>query len=170
VANLFRRILVPHDFSEHATRALKVAAGLASGRGARLSVLHVAPIYPMTGFPGVAGEGVVWFTPADIVAQEQGRLEALVRRVLGRRRSPSVTCRVVVGDPAQQILEAARNADSIVMSTQGRTGLSHVLIGSVSENVVRHSPRPVLTLRAPAVRERRRGRARGAARRGQKRA
>jgi len=45
------------------------------------------------------------------------------------------------------ILAAARGADSIIMATHGRTGLDHILIGSIAEKVVRHSPVPVLTIR-----------------------
>jgi nucleotide-binding universal stress UspA family protein len=58
----------------------------------------------------------------------------------------------MVGPPAGCILEAARKADAIVMGTLGRTGLPHLLIGSVAERVVRHAPVPVLTVRAPARR------------------
>jgi len=57
-------------------------------------------------------------------------------------------------------VQAARAADSIVMATLGRTGLAHLVIGSVAEKVVRHSPVPVLTLRPSAIRSalrRRRG-------------
>ena len=63
--------------------------------------------------------------------------------------TPRVTYRVDVGDASQCILEAARRADSIVMSTHGRSGLTHLLIGSVAEKVVRHATVPVLTIRVP---------------------
>jgi nucleotide-binding universal stress UspA family protein len=55
---------------------------------------------------------------------------------------------VVLGEPVQVILDRARGADSIVMATMGRTGLGRLLIGSVAERVVRHSPVPVLSLRS----------------------
>jgi nucleotide-binding universal stress UspA family protein len=54
-------------------------------------------------------------------------------------------------------VDAARGADLIVMSTMGRTGLSHLLVGSVAEKVVRHAPVPVLTLRPAGARKARRG-------------
>ena len=54
---------------------------------------------------------------------------------------------VMVGPPAACILEAARKADTIVMGTLGRTGLPHLLLGSVAERVVRHAAVPVLTVR-----------------------
>lgn len=158
---LFRRILVPHDFSPHATQALRTAAELAGGRGARLLVLHaIVPFHPVTGFP--PAEPGTWIPPGDLIANERRRLEALVRRTLPRRGALRVDCRVVVGDPFQRIVHAARSVDSIVMATAGRTGLSHLLIGSVAEKVVRHAPVPVLTLRP-------RGRRAGAASRRRRR-
>ncbi|TMB48311.1 MAG: universal stress protein [Deltaproteobacteria bacterium] len=80
-------------------------------------------------------------------------------------RAPRTRCRVVLGDPLQRILAAARDADSIVIATAGRTGLSHLLIGSVAEKVVRHAPVPVLTIRPPAKRRTSTGPARAARRR-----
>jgi len=77
-----------------------------------------------------------------------------------------------MGDPFHRIADLARRVDLVVMSTASRTGLAHLLIGSVAEKVVRHSPVPVLTLRA-AVRERartrRRDRGRGTVRRAARR-
>ncbi len=141
MATLFRRILVPHDFSQPATRALAVAADLAAPRHGRLIVLHVIPpIYPPHGAP--------WFPDAALIARERRRLEAVVARVTRGRRLP-FECRVDVGGPLERIIDAARGADSIVMSTAGRTGIPRLLIGSVAERVVRHSPAPVLTVRPP---------------------
>jgi nucleotide-binding universal stress UspA family protein len=148
--SLFRKILVPHDFSDHATRALRVATDLAAEHRGRLLVLHaITPFNPVSAFP--AAEEMVWLPPPDLIAQERRRLEALVGRVTGRRRGVKADVRVVIGDPHQQIVDAARGATLVVMATEGRTGLSHLLIGSVAEKVVRHSPAPVLTLR-PGVR------------------
>ena len=72
--------------------------------------------------------------------------ERVVERVFGRRR-PRLTLTAMVGDPAQTILREGRGADLIVLSTQGRTGLAHFVIGSVAERVVRHSVCPVMTVR-----------------------
>jgi nucleotide-binding universal stress UspA family protein len=141
---LFRRILVPHDFSDAATHALRVAAGLAKRHGGRLTVLHVVtPYQPVTYLPEVAG----WISDREIVAGSKRALDELVRRELRGKGAPPATFLVDLGDPSTRIIDAARNADSIVMGTEGRTGLSHLLIGSVAEKVVRHSPVPVLTIR-----------------------
>jgi len=68
------------------------------------------------------------------------------------RSRPPIEVSVVIGDPMDRILAAAKQADLIVMSTAGRTGLSHLVIGSVAEKVVRHARIPVLTLRPGAAR------------------
>jgi nucleotide-binding universal stress UspA family protein len=151
----FRRILVPHDFSEHATRALKLAADLASQPKGKLRVLHaIPPFYPVTDL--APAELTAWVPPPDLIASEKERLEKLVAKVVKGQDAPTVDCQVVIGDPYQRIMDAADGMDAIVMSTHGRTGLAHLLIGSVAEKVVRHSPIPVLTLRPVGKPERRR--------------
>jgi len=150
MARLFRRILVPHDFSEHATGALKVAVDLAAENHGKVVVLHALPPFAAMGAGVPVGDIPLWFPPDDLVAAERARLEALVARVAGARGVAHQTS-VVVGDPYQQIIAAASKVDLIVMSTSGRSGLAHLVIGSVAEKVVRHSPIPVLTLRPRAA-------------------
>jgi len=154
MAALFRRILVPHDFSVHATAALKVASELAARHGGRLTVLHVlTPFYTGPGFP--SREEIAWAPGPELLVGLRQQLEMLVDEALGRGpRRPPVRCRVVTGDAMRAIVDAARRSDSIVMATVGRTGLAHLLLGSVAEKVVRHAPVPVLTIR-PEVRRRR---------------
>lgn len=145
MAQLFSKILVPHDASEPATHALKVAADLALRSGGRLVVLRaIAPFLPFSDLGSMEGSG--WIPPEDVVALELASLERAVAKTLSRK-APPAECRVVVGPPYEAILDAATGVDSIVMATHGRTGLAHVLIGSVAEKVVRHSPVPVLTIR-----------------------
>jgi nucleotide-binding universal stress UspA family protein len=154
---IFRRILVPYDFSEAATHALRVAAGLAKEHDGRLMVLHVVtPYQPVTQLPEVGG----WLTDRELLAGTKRSLDDVARRELRGRGAPPARLQVDLGDPVTRIIDAARSADSIVMSTEGRTGLSHLLIGSVAEKVVRHSPVPVLTVRPPAPRKTRRARRR----------
>ena len=147
----FRRILVPHDFSDHATSALRTATKLVARRG-QLIVLHVvAPIVPVTDIPpaGIAS----YISPDELVTAAERQLERMVMKAVPPRFHARVDRKVDIGDPFQRIMEAARRADLIVMSTAGRTGLSHLLIGSVTEKVVRHSPVPVLTFRPEAARK-----------------
>ena len=146
---LFRRILVPHDFSEAATKALEIALTLAAANRGRIVVLHaIADLSSIAGFPP-AGE-MVWIPPQNLEADTRKSLEALIGKIVGRKRVP-VETRVTIGDPFQRIIDGARGCDSIVIGTVGRTGLAHLLIGSVAEKVVRHAPVPVLTIRPAAA-------------------
>lgn len=147
---LFRRILVPHDFSVHATRALEVATSLARQHGGRLFILHaITPFHPISALPEEAVS--VAYDPT-LVGGELQRLKELVARTVRGRNAPRVDCKVVIGDAFRRIMAAARDADSIVMATAGHTGLAHLLIGSVAEKVVRHATVPVLTVRAKVAR------------------
>jgi len=147
----FRRILVPHDFSDPATGALKFAAKLIPSNG-RLVVLHVVvPFVPLADIPpaGVSA----YIAPEELISGAKRQLDRAIAKALPGKRGARVEAKVVIGDPYQRIVAAARGMDAIVMSTAGRTGLSHLLIGSVTEKVVRHSPIPVVTLRASAARK-----------------
>jgi universal stress protein A len=148
-------MLVPHDFSAMATHALRVAADLAARQRGRVIALHVVtPFYSGPGYP--TQDEIAWTPPAEMLSERKRHLEAVVRKALGPR-ARSVTCRAVMGEAVPAILDAAKHADVIIMTTLGRTGLAHLLIGSVAEKIVRHSPIPVLTVRAPAPRKRREG-------------
>src|SRR5207302_11442468 len=82
VADLFRTVLVPHDFSSPATRALRLAADLASARS-RILVLHVITPYPATGLPPAE---LPYIPPPNLATETKKQLEALVRRTLGATR------------------------------------------------------------------------------------
>ena len=145
--SIFRKILVPYDFSRSAAEALAVAVELATKHGGGLMVMHaIPPHYPIHGrpVPPAAGE----------IAEVGGRLQECVAAASKGRSVRRVKSWVVVGPPAASILEAARKADAIVMGTLGRTGLPHLLLGSVAERIVRHAEVPVLTVR-PRPRRRR---------------
>jgi nucleotide-binding universal stress UspA family protein len=137
MAEKFRTVLVPHDFSTHATRALALATSLVGERG-HLLVLHVADHF---------GNKLVQKRQLATARRALARVTARARRARG---GPRVTARLVVGDPYRKICEAGRRADCIVMCTAGRTGLRHLVIGSVAEKVVRHATVPVLTFRPDA--------------------
>jgi nucleotide-binding universal stress UspA family protein len=140
----FRRVLVPHDFSAHASAALKVAARLA-GPGGRVTALHV--VVPFTPVTDVPPAGVSYIAPEELLTGAKRQLASAIAKALPGRAGRTVDAKVVIGDPYQRIMAASRGMDLVVMSTAGRTGLSHLLIGSVAEKVVRHSSIPVLTLR-----------------------
>ena len=144
MAKLFQRILVPYDFSDQSRHALEVAYDLAGeNRGEIVALYALEPVSSLAGIrpPG----GPIWYPPDDVIEAERERLEQALAEVRGRRRIAS-RASVVVGTPLEVILAAAESADVIVMATTGRGALSHLLVGSVAEKVVRHAPVPVLTI------------------------
>jgi nucleotide-binding universal stress UspA family protein len=144
MATLFRRILVPVDFSAPSRHALKIAIDLAAEHGGRVRVVHaVAPYYLA---PDASPSPGAFVEPGPLIEAARKTLGKEVARVVGRRRV-KVQTEVLLGDAAQVILDRARGVDSIVMATMGRTGLQRLLIGSVAERVVRHATVPVLSVR-----------------------
>jgi nucleotide-binding universal stress UspA family protein len=169
----FRHLLVPTDFSEPANRALSYAVDEAVVHGAKVTLVHVLPsdartdVYYVSGSPApgfeagydlVAG-GRLGTAPASeptVVRSDDGeaaltRLRDLVPDAFRGTWDVEVT----VGRPADAIVRLAGEleADLIVMATHGRTGLEHVVLGSVAERVVRLAPCPVLTVKLPGRRE-----------------
>ena len=146
----FTRILVPTDFSATADLALTQARDLAEAFGASLHLLHVFED-PYTA-AAYAPEVFATISPeyrdaalADAARQLDERLDAAGRKEL------SGTTDLVVGPPAREIVRfaASHGIDLIVMGTHGRSGLAHLLLGSVAERVVRTAPCAVLTVREP---------------------
>jgi len=155
-----RRLLVPHDLSSHADDALEIAAKLAGADG-DLLVLHVVvPVMPTADMAAISFQIPI----GEMIADAKRHLERIVAQRVGPR-GPKARVVIVVGDPYRSIVEHARGRDAIVMPTRGRTGLAHLVIGSVAEKVVRHSAIPVLTFRPEAARRMVRSRAPKARRR-----
>jgi nucleotide-binding universal stress UspA family protein len=142
---LIRNIVVPTDFSEPASAAFGYAQALANQFGSGLHLLHVIAAPQLVSSP--EGEAYVWptFLP-DLENAAREQLDRLARSV----KSGSVVTAVRTGIAVDQILDyvAANGIDLILM---GRGVIGHVLLGSVAERVIRHSPVPVLTVHAPAA-------------------
>jgi nucleotide-binding universal stress UspA family protein len=156
----FRRLLVPHDLSDYADDALDVASQLAGPEG-EILVLHVVvPYVPTAQLPAVA----IQLPLAEMKADAARHLRRVVAQRVGTR-GPKTRIEVVIDDPYRGIVEHSRGCDAIVMSTRGRTGLAHLLMGSVAEKIVRHSEIPVLTLRPDVARRLARSRTPGSRRR-----
>lgn len=139
------RILVPVDFSACSLKALRYAVPFAKQFAARLLLVYVAPD---TAYVGGEFGPVEYPVPAGPWREErQKQLAALAEREVGTSAPWDVSVRQ--GHPAHGIADAARErgVDLIVLSTHGRTGLRHVLMGSIAENVVRYAPCPVLVVR-----------------------
>ena len=138
-------ILVPIDFSETAEYALDYAIALARPLKSRIHVLNVIGI-PELGVPEL-GVAVASVTFAPIVQEHQLALDRLIDRYRGDVPFGEVMLRT--GDAHSVILTMAQlvEADLIVMGTHGRRGISHLLLGSLAEIVVRTAHCPVLTVR-----------------------
>lgn len=160
-----RTILHPTDFSERSDSAFHVACSLAQEYEARLIVLFAAPTATVFGgtFPGVPTDPRIYqhafeerlrqirIPSVDEVPQTN---DAIEQPLDGLRTTVSkilVEHRLSEGDAAVEILQVADavEADLIVLGTHGRTGLSRVLMGSVTEAVLRGSPCPVLAVKGP---------------------
>jgi universal stress protein A len=134
---LLKKILITSDLSEFSLTALDHASSLGLLYAARLYILHV---------------------------NEQGHKRSeeeahiALERFVAAKVDPDIRITQVIrsGHPAEEIHRFAveEGIDLIVMATHGRTGLRHVVLGSVAEKVVRHSPIPVLTIKPAAFRER----------------
>ena len=149
---MFRRILVPTDFSPTSDAALEYARILAAKFGSSVQILHVIDD------PTAASEFVPdGFAPSTdgirtaLLDQAHTRLERVMNLV--DRSRHHAHAEAVLGLPAQSIIDyaTATGTGLIVMGTHGRTGLAHLLMGSVAEQVVRTAPCPVLTVRQVTV-------------------
>jgi len=139
------RILVPTDFSTTSDAALDFAKTVARTFNASLHLLHVFedPVVSV-GFT----EAYAPLPPATRIALVDDATKQLANRLSPEERERyHATTEVVSGAGAMAIVEYAQDCgiDLIVMGTHGRTGMAHLLIGSVAERVVRLAPCPVLT-------------------------
>jgi len=140
-----QKILVPFDFSEHSEKALRWAVGIAQKWEAKISLLHVIPMF--TYFPPTIGEGSLNIPQFE--ASMQKDMERKTKEVVAKENKEGqleIESKVKVGEPFSDICLMAEEekVDLIVMGSHGRTGFAHVLLGSVAERVVRHAPCPVL--------------------------
>ena len=146
-----QKILVPFDFSEHSEKACSWAVAMAEKWRAHILLLHVVPrpSYP----PVLIG---THFNAADFEAGLQAEAEERAKAFVVKtpHEHMSIDVKVLIGEPSWDICRIAEEEhyDMVIMGSHGRTGLGHVLLGSVAERVVRLSPCPVLVVvkKAPA--------------------
>jgi nucleotide-binding universal stress UspA family protein len=145
-----KKILWPTDLSENAARALPLVNSLAEKYQADVFLLYVAE--------NLKEYGHFWGRPShflddwqkEVVKEAESRMEQICRSDLGG--CPNYRTQVVTGDPAQEILRTIENegVDLVVMATHGHGWATHehagYVFGSVSEEVVKNAPVPVLTI------------------------
>ena len=138
---MFKKLLVPIDRSPLAEQALGAAASIARASGAKIELVLVHQPVPFPGF-----KDVPW--TAEQAKNEEDYLAAIATE-METGASISATHTLLRGDVIRTICEHARDidADLIVMTSHGRTGLSRLWLGSVADAVVRQSEIPVLMLR-----------------------
>jgi universal stress protein A len=144
-----KRILSPTDFSDYSNRGTEYASSLAKQFGAELHVLHVLQdMVAMVPEPGMA-----FPPPGDYMEELTESAERALTRLPGGDAAEGLTVvrETRQGPPFLEIIRYAKehDIDLIVIGTHGRSGLAHVLLGSVTEKVVRKAPCPVLTVRPP---------------------
>jgi nucleotide-binding universal stress UspA family protein len=134
-----KRIIVPVDFSPPSLAAARFACGLATKLGAHVYLIHVVPTPPLV-------TRRVDAATASPHRELAGAELAKLRQQLGTRQ---ITTEVRTGDVDDAITDAviAYGVDLIVMATHGRSGVPHLLFGSVAEQVIRTAPCPVLVMR-----------------------
>jgi nucleotide-binding universal stress UspA family protein len=138
----YQKILCPIDFDENSSNALERTIEIARHFKAAIFLIHAVPL--------VAQFGQVPL-PADLYLDEQKAALAKLNEIAGQKLN-GIEHKTVVyaGDVAGSILQAVDQfqPDLLIMATHGRTGLAHLVLGSVAEAVVRRASCPVLTIRS----------------------
>lgn len=144
---LFEKILVPTDFSHNADRAMHMAVELAKGYGASILLVHVYDVAPYAIPEGLPLYETYQITQLRDVFDKQ--LSEAKQRA-EQAGATQVETELLQGSAYREIVRRAEEGrfGLIVMGTHGRTGLAHMLLGSVAEKVLRHAPCPVLTVPA----------------------
>lgn len=146
-----RRILVPTDFSVPSQEAIEYAVTLAGRFDAAIHLIHVLQD------PLAAHAAWEFYIPDSPEQREQRQQEAKDRlwdiAAQYIRAGVRITTEVRVGSPTEEIVAAATayGSDLVVMGTHGRTGLPHLLLGSIAERIIRTAPCPVLAVRPQGV-------------------
>lgn len=142
------RVLWPTDFSELSLHAGRYAAALCEKFGAALHIVHVIPP-PVTPDVNVmfAGEVPLMVSEQDLIDAGTRGLARVVE--LHFNNDPKIVREVCFGNPWIAVCDYARRQeiDLIVVSTHGRAGIAHAVIGSTAERIVQHAPCPVLTVK-----------------------
>jgi len=146
---MFRRVLVPVDYSEQSRAAASYALAIAARVGASVDVVHVwdKPTY-VSDAVLVRHAGEEQKPLADLIRQNAESDMAAFMATLVVPSGTAVAHRLISGDPVNTLVAELKKGDHdlLVVGTHGRTGFAHMLLGSVAEKLVRLSPVPVLTV------------------------
>lgn len=148
---MFKKILVPTDGSSLSDQAVRAAIDFARGVGAEIVALSVAQPFPLV--PSAEGAMVIDPGVENHILLEHA--EQQVAKVAEQAKASGVLCATKTAlnySPYQEIIRTAESegCDVIFMASHGRRGLSKLLAGSETQNVLAYSTIPVMVLRAPA--------------------
>jgi nucleotide-binding universal stress UspA family protein len=145
-SNIYKRIMVATDGSERAKKAVEKAIEFAKLTGAKLYAVNVIA---HGGFSGAPPKDVGWEHAMSEHLKNEGKKATASVETIGKNTGVEVESVILEGSPASEIVDFAEknDIDLIVMGTLGKAGLDRFLLGSVAENVVRHSKKPVLVVR-----------------------
>jgi len=140
---MYDRILVPTDGSSETERAVAHAAELAATHGADLHAVYVVNSASFAGLPMETS-----WESVDGVLREEGETALSRAEDVAADHGVATTTHLLEGSPSKRIVEFAEgeDCDLVVMATHGRGGIDRLLLGSVTEGVVRASSVPVLTV------------------------
>ena len=145
-SNLFYRIVVPTDFSVSSEEAWALARRVAGTLSSEVVLAHVFVEPILYGDPPLAAD-----TAGQVYEHGRKWVEDELEKWASAARAQGVTVRTIVrtGSAHEEIVNLATDerAELIIMGTHGRTGLDRLLLGSVTDRVIRFSPCPVLTVR-----------------------
>jgi len=150
VMKAIRRILAPTDFSPCSDRALEYALLLRERFAADVELLHVWEVPQGIGIESMPFVAMQGGNPMSLLEYVRSEAEKSLAEKLAelKKKGIEVGSRLVPGNAAQAVIEAAKGFDLIVIGTHGRGAMMHLLLGSVAERVVRKSKIPVLTVRS----------------------
>jgi len=146
-----KNILCPTDFSEPSYEALKAADELAAHFGATIHIITVVPLVPIVEAPiGVESASFnIASYQQELEGQAKKSLKSLVEEKINK--DIKVSTAVLIGNAAAEVMRYAieKNMDMIVIATHGLSGWRRFISGSTTEQIVRQSSCPVLTIRKP---------------------
>ena len=154
---IIKKILASTDLSDVSARGIKYACNLAKDVGAEVIIVHVIRVEEvMSMFRRVQENPAAWdqlkVLEQGLVDRHKQLLDEFVRQQMPEGTSDLNVRKVVeVSEPYSALIERAKNesVDLIVMSTHGRSGIPRMMLGSVTERVLRNSPCPVLAIPLP---------------------
>lgn len=145
----FKKILCPTDFSDASMCGIKLGSEMAENHGSEIIIVNVHKPIPKLPKPrGDAPDVTFDITAyeAEVIKDAEDNLATVSTTILGENITPKLVVRM--GRPAEEILKVAEeeNVDAICIATHGRTGLAHIVFGSVAQRVVRRAQCIVVTV------------------------